>query len=87
MPTVNLPRPTSQLPHPQSAPNRTMRATHRCLATTTVILALGCSLVGCASLPEGSKRDSRDHIERFNRSIYKFNTALDHAILRPVARR
>ena len=27
-----------------------------------------------------------DHFERFNRAIYKFNTALDHAILRPVAR-
>jgi phospholipid-binding lipoprotein MlaA len=43
-------------------------------------------LVGCASVPEGSARDPRDHIERFNRSMYKFNNALDHAILRPVAR-
>jgi phospholipid-binding lipoprotein MlaA len=85
MPNVTLLTPTSELPHPQSAPQRAMRATHRCLVATSVILALACSLLGCASLPEGSKRDPRDHIERFNRSIYKFNTVLDHAILRPVA--
>jgi phospholipid-binding lipoprotein MlaA len=63
-----------------------MHAAHRRLATASAIFALTCSLVGCASLPEGSKRDPRDHVERFNRSMYKFNTALDHAILRPVAR-
>jgi phospholipid-binding lipoprotein MlaA len=61
-------------------------ASHRWFATASAILTLTCSLVGCASLPEGSKRDPRDHMERFNRSVYKFNTALDHAILRPVAR-
>src|ERR1700730_17469214 len=55
-------------------------------STNLTLLALACCLVGCASLPEGSKRDPRDHVERFNRSMYKFNTALDHAILRPVAR-
>src|SRR6202011_3659104 len=55
-------------------------------STNLTLLALACCLVGCASLPEGSKRDPRDHVERFNRSMYKFNTALDHAVLRPVAR-
>jgi phospholipid-binding lipoprotein MlaA len=49
-------------------------------------IALLSGLAGCASVPAGSKPDPRDHFERFNRSIYKFNTALDHAILRPVAR-
>jgi len=67
-------------------PERWMRASRRCLATTSATLVLACGLVGCASLPEGSTRDPRDHAERFNRSMYKFNTALDHAILRPVAR-
>jgi phospholipid-binding lipoprotein MlaA len=56
------------------------------ITTASAVLALACSLVGCASLPQGSKRDPRDHVERFNRSMYKFNTALDHAIFRPVAR-
>src|SRR6267143_6679230 len=56
------------------------------LNRSTATLVLACSLIGCASLPPGSTRDPRDHIERFNRSMFKFNTALDHAILRPVAR-
>jgi phospholipid-binding lipoprotein MlaA len=56
------------------------------LVVANAILALTCSVLGCASLPEGSKRDPRDHMERFNRSIYKFNTALDHAVFRPLAR-
>ena len=42
-------------------------------------------LSGCATVPAG-KRDPRDRFERVNRSVYKFNTSLDHAILRPVAR-
>src|SRR3982074_2225375 len=56
------------------------------MTTARAGVARACSLVDCASLPEGSKRDPRDHVERFNRSMYKFNTALDHAVLRPVAR-
>ena len=53
---------------------------------STATLVLACSLIGCASLPPGSTRDPRDHIERFNRSTFRFNTALDHAVLRPLAR-
>jgi phospholipid-binding lipoprotein MlaA len=53
-----------------------------CLLALVALLSLG----ACASLPPGSKRDPRDHFERFNRAVYKFNSALDHAILRPVAR-
>lgn len=49
-----------------------------------MLLAALC-LSGCASLPSG-KPDPRDRFERFNRAVYKFNTVLDHAILRPVAR-
>jgi phospholipid-binding lipoprotein MlaA len=41
---------------------------------------------GCASLPAGAKRDPRDPWERMNRTTFKVNTALDHAISRPVAR-
>src|ERR1700676_3474491 len=51
------------------------------------LLALAClTLFGCASLPPNSKPDSRDPWERMNRTTFKFNTAVDHAVLRPVAR-
>jgi phospholipid-binding lipoprotein MlaA len=77
---------TSTLPQPRSAPERWMRTSRRPVTSASAVLALACSLLGCASLPQGSPRDPRDHVERFNRSMYRFNTALDHAILRPVAR-
>ncbi|MFM2287356.1 MAG: hypothetical protein RL684_499 [Pseudomonadota bacterium] len=42
-------------------------------------------LTGCAALPPG-KRDARDPFERANRTVYKFNTAADRAVLRPAAK-
>jgi len=54
-------------------------------ALLLVCLALNLGLTGCAALPNG-KADPRDRFERFNRSVYKFNTVLDHAVLRPAAR-
>ena len=50
-------------------------------AAFAVILTLG----GCATLPSG-KPDPSDRFERVNRSVYSFNRAIDHAVLRPVAR-
>ncbi len=51
------------------------------------LLALTClSLFGCASLPPNSKPDPRDPWERLNRTTFKVNMAIDHAIARPVAR-
>ena len=47
--------------------------------------ALTSTLGGCATLPSG-KPDPSDRFERANRSVYSFNRALDHAVLRPVAR-
>ena len=47
---------------------------------------LACLLVGgCAALPSG-KTDPRDPWERFNRSTFRFNDALDRAVARPVAK-
>ncbi len=58
--------------------NKTVRAS---------LLAVSCLfLFGCVSLPPNSKRDPRDPWERMNRTTFKVNTALDHAIARPVAR-
>jgi phospholipid-binding lipoprotein MlaA len=51
------------------------------------LLVIAClTQFGCASLPPGAKRDPRDPWERMNRTTFKVNTALDHAIARPVAR-
>jgi phospholipid-binding lipoprotein MlaA len=55
------------------------------LIPAAALFVLVCACIGCASLPPG-ERDPRDHVERFNRTMYKFNTALDHAVMRPVAR-
>jgi phospholipid-binding lipoprotein MlaA len=53
------------------------------VALLALLLSVG--LAGCATLPNG-KADPRDRFERVNRSVYKFNTAVDHAVLRPAAR-
>jgi phospholipid-binding lipoprotein MlaA len=71
---------------PQASQARSRLGRPRRLVLAYAVLALICGVPGCASLPEGSKRDPRDHLERFNRSMYKFNTALDHAVFRPVVR-
>ena len=51
------------------------------------LLAIAClTQFGCASLPPGAKRDPRDPWERMNRTTFKVNIALDHAVARPIAR-
>jgi phospholipid-binding lipoprotein MlaA len=47
-------------------------------------VALMPMLVGCASLPSGHP-SPRDPFERVNRSVFRFNSALDRALLRPLA--
>jgi len=55
------------------------------LTTRTSTLWLCLLLAGCAALPPG-KREPRDPWERMNRATYRFNDALDRAIVKPVAR-
>jgi phospholipid-binding lipoprotein MlaA len=43
-------------------------------------------LCACATLPASSARDKRDPFERYNRTIYGFNRALDVHIALPLAR-
>jgi len=49
------------------------------------ISLLAIALVGCATVPP-SQRNPRDPWQRFNRGTFKFNDALDRAIVKPVAR-
>jgi len=49
-------------------------------------LLVAALLPACAALPPGAEPDSRDRFERFNRSMYSFNSTLDRAVARPVAK-
>jgi len=46
------------------------------------LLVMAAMTVGCAS---GPGVDPRDPLEPFNRSVFKFNDAVDRAVLKPVA--
>ncbi|RUO41547.1 hypothetical protein CWE22_05130 [Pseudidiomarina aestuarii] len=50
-------------------------------------LVLGAALVlgGCATAPDDPYADPRDPFEETNRSVWKFNDALDKAVLKPAA--
>jgi len=52
---------------------------------TVAALAALALLCGCATTPR-SKPDPRDRIEGFNRAMFRFNMAVDKAVVRPVAR-
>ncbi|MEJ0039425.1 MAG: VacJ family lipoprotein [Gammaproteobacteria bacterium] len=49
------------------------------------VALLSLLLAGCATAPD-AKKDPRDPLEGFNRASYKFNDALDRAVLKPVAK-
>ena len=46
------------------------------------LLAIAALSIGCASGPEANPRDP---LEPFNRGVFKFNDAVDRAVLKPVA--
>jgi phospholipid-binding lipoprotein MlaA len=56
---------------------------HSTIRVSALSLLLLC-LFGCAAAP--AKKDPRDPWERLNRTTFNFNNAVDHAVLRPVAR-
>ncbi|MDB5862360.1 MAG: transporter [Betaproteobacteria bacterium] len=59
-----------------------MQSGSKILAGVLVAVSL---LAGCQSVPK-DQRDPRDPFESVNRSIYKFNDAVDRAVMRPTAR-
>ena len=62
-------------------PTRIPRAMLRLATISLFALAL----VGCATVPP-SERNPRDPWQRMNRGVYKFNDAVDTAVVAPVAR-
>lgn len=57
----------------------------RPLLRTVALAALGL-LAGCATLPPGAQPDPRDPMERFNRTIFKFDDAVVEDVGRPVGK-
>ena len=53
-------------------------------AALVFLLGLHVLLVGCATV--GASTDSRDPWEGYNRKVWRFNEAIDQAVLQPVAR-
>lgn len=51
-------------------------------ARLIAVVGLAATLAGCAT---GPNADPRDPLEPFNRGVYKFNDAVDTAVLKPVA--
>ncbi|MGH8207444.1 MAG: MlaA family lipoprotein [Steroidobacteraceae bacterium] len=65
----------------RSQHSRPLRRGQRLAAALALTVLLG----GCATIP-GGKPTPGDPWERMNRSIWSFDNAFDHALLRPVAR-
>ena len=61
----------------------------RTFMTKSILLTLGTSLVlvlgGCTSIPE-DQRDPQDPLESYNRAMFKFNTDLDNAFIKPISK-
>ena len=62
-----------------------MRARNSLARDSLAALALCCALSGCASLPAGEQRETDDPLEPLNRAVFDTNTALDDALIRPIA--
>ena len=65
----------------RSEPVRGVRTLSLLAAALVVSLSAGCAAVPASSVP-----DARDPLERYNRSMDAFNTAVDDAVLQPVAK-
>jgi phospholipid-binding lipoprotein MlaA len=54
-------------------------------SASALVATLSLTLAGCATAPN-AKRDPRDPFEPVNRVTYRFNDAVDRAVLKPVAK-
>lgn len=61
------------------------QACSRNILAIAILTLAGMTLCACASVPE-ERRDARDPIEPFNRSMYELNSTLDQYIARPLTR-
>src|SRR5438105_10282585 len=62
-----------------------MKASHlRCLPSIAALL-LCVTLVGCATISPPTSREPDDPLESANRVVFDTNTALDDALIKPIA--
>jgi phospholipid-binding lipoprotein MlaA len=50
------------------------------------LIALALLISGCATTRQTTGSDPRDPLESWNRSVYSFNTSLDKAVAKPIAK-
>jgi len=55
-------------------------------ARAAVAIGFGFALSACVTLPPNSQRSPQDPWESWNRGVYKFNDAIDRAVLKPVTK-
>ena len=55
-------------------------------AGLAILLVLQLVMTGCATVPAGAGANPRDPWEGYNRQVWRFNEAVDQAVLLPVAR-
>lgn len=82
---MNFQVPTSNTKAHELPAARPVRHLFHCgaLALAASVVLAGCSTTGSE---QGYGQSAQDPYESYNRSIYSFNTAIDRAVLQPVAR-
>jgi phospholipid-binding lipoprotein MlaA len=59
---------------------------NRLAAHALTFCLLGATLTGCVTLPPNAPRSPQDPYESWNRGVYKFNTKVDNAVTKPLAK-
>jgi phospholipid-binding lipoprotein MlaA len=59
---------------------------NRLAAQALTFCLLGAALTGCVTLPPNAPRSPQDPYESWNRGVYKFNTKVDNAVTKPIAK-
>jgi ABC-type transporter lipoprotein component MlaA len=62
-----------------------VKGSHFALWRSLSALALCIALAGCAAMPGGDRGSSDDPLEPVNRVVLDTNTALDNAVIKPMA--
>jgi phospholipid-binding lipoprotein MlaA len=59
---------------------------NRTTARALILCLLAAASGGCVTLPPNAPRSPQDPYESWNRGVYKFNTTVDNAVTKPIAK-